>query len=99
MTDDTLFSAIISETISHIGISNPSSGKIYKYLINKGYDSGLASDVVSELISRGYISELFDSSLPYGFDINDETMRNSALKLAKQRGFTFELAQKELKNR
>lgn len=151
MTDDSMFSAIVSETISHIGISNPSSGKIYKYLINKGYDSGLASDIVSELISRGYIDdrkasrsvlllrtgkkresrllslqrllnagisenvaesvisdlpddeelikELFDASLPYGFDINDEIMRNNALKLAKQRGFPFELAQKELKNR
>ena len=45
------------------------------------------------------IAELYDASLPYGFDINDESMRNCALKLAKQRGFTFELAQKELKNR
>ena len=151
MYDDALFSSVVSETISHIGFSNYSSGKIYKYLVNKGYDSGLVSDVVSELISRGYIDdrkaarsvlllrtgkkresrlfslqrllnsgisepiaeqivsdlpedeelirELFDAALPYGFDPDDESMRNNALKLAKQRGFTFESAQKELKNR
>lgn len=151
MSDDKQFSVIISETISHIGVSNYSSGKIFNYLTNKGYDSGLSSDVVSELVSRGYIDdrkasrsvlllrtgkkresrllslqrlinagiseviaesvvselpedcelikELFDSSLPPDFDNSDETMHIKALKLAKQRGFTLEVAQKELKNR
>ena len=150
MSED-LFKTAVSEAITHIGISNYSSGKIKKYLLNKGYDISLVTDVVSSLIDRGYIDdrrasrsvlllrtgtkreskaltlnrllaagiseevaeavvyeiqsdrdsikELFDSALPSDFDPYDENMRNFALKLAKQRGFTLECAKNELKNR
>lgn len=51
------FDELVSLTISHIGISNYSSGKIRKYLLNKGYSSDLIEDVIDSLIKRGYIDD------------------------------------------
>ena len=51
------FDQACSAAISHIGFSVYSSGKIKKYLLNKGYDIDIAADVVSSLIERGYIDD------------------------------------------
>ena len=51
------FDQACSAAISHIGFSVYSSGKIKKYLLNKGYDIDIAAGVVSSLIERGYIDD------------------------------------------
>ena len=51
------FDQACSAAIAHIGFSVYSSGKIKKYLLNKGYDIDIAADVVSSLIERGYIDD------------------------------------------
>ena len=54
---DTEYQNAVTAAIRHIGISTYSSGKIYSYLIDKGYPEGISSRAVSELIERGYIND------------------------------------------
>jgi len=50
--DDCLYSAI-----KHIGIATYSSGKIFVYLVNKGFSEAICREVIDELITRGYIDD------------------------------------------
>ncbi len=47
----------VSCAIRHIGTGVYSSGKIYIYLANKGYDESVCAAAVKELVSTGYIDD------------------------------------------
>jgi len=47
-----------SQAIAYIGISHKSSGKVSDYLVRKGFSRETAADVISGLISDGYIDDL-----------------------------------------
>lgn len=50
--------AAVTVALRHIGIAVYSSGKIYEYLIRKGYESDIAHTAVQELIDRKYIDDI-----------------------------------------
>lgn len=45
------------EAVKYIGIAQKSSGRVKSHLLNKGYSSSLSDQIVSELISDGYIDD------------------------------------------
>lgn len=47
----------VSCAIRHIGTGVYSSGKIYIYLANKGFEESVCSSAVKELVSTGYIDD------------------------------------------
>ena len=51
------YNEALSAAIRHIGIATYSSGKIYSYLVNKGFPEDISSSVVNELIKREYIND------------------------------------------
>ena len=51
------YNEALSVAIRHIGIATYSSGKIYSYLVNKGFPEDISSSVVNELIKREYIND------------------------------------------
>jgi len=57
MSDNGLHKEALSAAIKHIGIATYSSGKITKYLLDKGFPESVVSAVVSELIEREYIND------------------------------------------
>ena len=44
--------------IRHIGIAVYSSGKVYEYLVRKGFESDIAHTAVKELIERKYLDDI-----------------------------------------
>ncbi|MBO4408718.1 MAG: RecX family transcriptional regulator [Clostridiales bacterium] len=43
--------------LKHIGIATYSSGKVFVYLLNKGFSEALSRQAVDELISNGFIDD------------------------------------------
>lgn len=58
MDESSVVSEAVTCAIRHIGIGTGSSGKIYAYLRQKGYDPSVCDSAVSELIEREYIDDL-----------------------------------------
>ena len=58
MADANRISEAVTIAIRHIGIGYSSSGKIYAYLQQKGYDSSVCRSAVDELIEREYIDDI-----------------------------------------
>lgn len=48
----------VTTGIRHIGIGVYSSGKIYEYLVRKGFEPHIAHTAVKELVERKYIDDL-----------------------------------------
>lgn len=48
----------VTTGIRHIGIGVYSSGKIYDYLVRKGFEPHIAHTAVNELVERKYIDDL-----------------------------------------
>ena len=57
MIEDNTRSQALSAAIKHIGIATYSSGKIFSYLVERGFPENISDSVVKELISRGYIND------------------------------------------
>lgn len=43
--------------LKHIGIATYSSGKVFVYLLNKGFSEALSREAVDELIANGFIDD------------------------------------------
>lgn len=56
--NDALVREAVTAGIRHIGIAVYSSGKVLKYLQNKGYSYPIASEAVKVIVSRGYIDDI-----------------------------------------
>lgn len=48
----------VSAGIRHIGIAVYSSGKVYEFLVRKGYDPDTAHTAVAQLVEREYIDDV-----------------------------------------
>ena len=57
MDQSDLHSRAVSCGIKHIGIATYSSGKIFVYLLNKGFPEDICRSAVDELIERKYIDD------------------------------------------
>lgn len=57
MDNDSYHSEAVTTAIRHIGIATYSSGKIFDYLLRRGYDENTCHSAVSELVERGYIRD------------------------------------------
>ena len=57
MNSSDTYRQALSCAVKHIGIATYSSGKIFIYLVNKGFPEDIASGVVKELIERQYIDD------------------------------------------
>ncbi len=55
--EEILIKEAVTAGIRHIGIAVYSSGKIVKYLMNKGYSMSVARSAVSIISERGYIDD------------------------------------------
>ena len=55
---DPRLDSAVTIALRHIGIAVYSSGKIYDYLIRKGFESDIAHTAVQELIERNYIDDM-----------------------------------------
>ena len=57
MSVDPKVDEAFSVGLRHIGIAVYSSGKIYEYLLRKGYESQIAHTAVNNLVERKYIDD------------------------------------------
>lgn len=56
--NEALIKEAVTTGIRHIGIAVYSSGKIQKYLMNKGYSYSVSSEAVKRIVNRGYIDDV-----------------------------------------